>query len=157
MMTNRDYYPKTVFTVGLDCSNFISLCESCEHEPDECQPKMITRSVDITKNKDDGEEVYMIMACNNYIHDHKIKSIDEIIKAMRLLELDHEPKGWPAVQMRDITAMCDEIERLRPKTNEEFHTKCHDCGRFLKMERWVRKDDPSKEYALCYDCYLLYD
>lgn len=32
---------------------------------------------------------------------------------MRLLEKDHKPEGWPAVQMREITALCDEIERLR--------------------------------------------
>ena len=31
---------------------------------------------------------------------------------MRGFEIDHEPNGWPAIQMRDISAMCDVIESL---------------------------------------------
>ena len=38
---------------------------------------------------------------------------DELLDFVRLLELDHEPDGYPAVLMRDITALADEIERLR--------------------------------------------
>ena len=34
----------------------------------------------------------------------------ELIERMRVLEIDHEPNGWPAIQMRDISAMCDAIE-----------------------------------------------
>lgn len=37
----------------------------------------------------------------------------ELIERMRVLECDHDPDGWPAVRMRDISAMRDEIERLR--------------------------------------------
>ena len=36
----------------------------------------------------------------------------ELIERMRVLEIDHEPNGWPAIQMRDISAMCDAIESL---------------------------------------------
>ena len=32
---------------------------------------------------------------------------------LRLLEQDHEPDGWPAVQMRDITELLDELESCR--------------------------------------------
>lgn len=39
--------------------------------------------------------------------------INELLARMRLLETDHAPEGWPAVQMKDITALCDEIERLQ--------------------------------------------
>lgn len=35
---------------------------------------------------------------------------DELIKRMRTLEIDHEPDGWPAVQQRDISALCDAVE-----------------------------------------------
>jgi hypothetical protein len=35
----------------------------------------------------------------------------DLIDRMRILEIDHEPDGWPAVQMRDISAMLDEVER----------------------------------------------
>ena len=36
-----------------------------------------------------------------------------LVERLRLLEADHEPDGWPAVQLRDITALCSEIDRLR--------------------------------------------
>lgn len=39
-----------------------------------------------------------------------MRDIDETIQRMRLLEADHEPDGWPAVQMRDIVALLDDIE-----------------------------------------------
>jgi hypothetical protein len=37
--------------------------------------------------------------------------LNDLIERMRALETDHSPDGWPAVQMRDITALCDEIDR----------------------------------------------
>ena len=42
------------------------------------------------------------------------KPIDEIlVDCWRLME-DHEPDGWPAVQLKTITALCDEVRRLTP-------------------------------------------
>lgn len=32
---------------------------------------------------------------------------------LRLLEADHAPDNWPAVQMRDITAVLDELDAMR--------------------------------------------
>jgi hypothetical protein len=37
----------------------------------------------------------------------------DIVEEMRGFEIDHEPDGWPAVRMRQVSALCDEIERLR--------------------------------------------
>ena len=37
----------------------------------------------------------------------------DLVARMRSFEVDHEPDGWPAVRMREISALCDEIERLR--------------------------------------------
>lgn len=37
--------------------------------------------------------------------------MEELLKRMRLLEVDHEPDGWPSVRMRDITALLDEVDR----------------------------------------------
>src|SRR5690606_37466012 len=39
--------------------------------------------------------------------------MDDLIERMRSLEQDHEPEGWPAVQMRDISALCDALEAAR--------------------------------------------
>ena len=37
----------------------------------------------------------------------------DIVEEMRGFEIDHKPDGWPAVRMRQISALCDEVERLR--------------------------------------------
>jgi predicted transcriptional regulator len=34
----------------------------------------------------------------------------ELIKRLRSFEQDHKPHGWPAIQMRDVTALLDTIE-----------------------------------------------
>ena len=39
--------------------------------------------------------------------------MEEITEKLRSLEKDHGPDGWPAVRMRDITALLDEIDLLR--------------------------------------------
>lgn len=39
--------------------------------------------------------------------------LNDIVAEMRGFADDHEPDGWPAVRMRQITALCDEVERLR--------------------------------------------
>lgn len=42
----------------------------------------------------------------------------DIVEQMRTLEIDHEPDGWPAVKMRQISALCDEIDALRNRMVE---------------------------------------
>lgn len=37
----------------------------------------------------------------------------DIVEEMRGFEIDHEPEGWPGVRMRQVSALCDEIDRLR--------------------------------------------
>ena len=39
----------------------------------------------------------------------------KLVKRMRSLEADHEPDGWPAVRMRDITALCDAVDTLQQR------------------------------------------
>ena len=43
----------------------------------------------------------------------KAMTTDELIEDVRNMEIDHEPDGYPAVRMRDVSALADEIERLR--------------------------------------------
>lgn len=35
-----------------------------------------------------------------------------LLERMGGFERDHAPDGWPAIQMRDVTALCDLVERL---------------------------------------------
>ena len=36
----------------------------------------------------------------------------ELTERLRGFEIDHSPDGWPAIRMREISAMCDAIESL---------------------------------------------
>ena len=42
----------------------------------------------------------------------------DIVEQMRSFESDHEPGGWPAITMGQISALCDEIERLQSIIDE---------------------------------------
>lgn len=44
----------------------------------------------------------------------------DIVEDLRGFEADHEPDGWPAVKMRQISALCDEAERLRAEMHPEW-------------------------------------
>ena len=73
----------------------------------------------------------------------------ELIEQMRVLEIDHEPNGWPAIQMRDISAMCDAIESLLAE-NERLYAeidKYHDAPvvayRHLMEDGWEYFDAPT--------------
>ena len=37
----------------------------------------------------------------------------DLVEEMRGFEIDHEPDGWPGVRMRQVSALCDDVERLR--------------------------------------------
>lgn len=38
-----------------------------------------------------------------------------------------------------------------------FHKQCHDCGCFIKKDRWVDKSNRYKFHALCLSCLSDYD
>lgn len=48
-----------------------------------------------------------------------MKKINEVMKRVHLLEADHTPDGWPAIQMGDITQLRCEIMELRAKLNTQ--------------------------------------
>ena len=47
----------------------------------------------------------------------------DLIERLRLLEQDHEPDGWPAVRMRDITELLDALEAARESLDREAALK----------------------------------
>lgn len=64
----------------------------------------------------------------------------ELIERMRGFETDHEPNGWPAIQMRDISAMCEAIESLLAENKRLNHnltsteqTMRETRGKFIKL------------------------
>lgn len=55
-------------------------------------------------------------------------NIIKLIAKMRMLESDHEPDGWPAVQMQEISALCDTIEQMVPsidRLQDRLEEGCH--------------------------------
>ena len=60
--------------------------------------------------------------------------IDDVIMRMRLLQVDHEPEGWPAVRMRDISAMLREIESWE----EQASQRTDDAVKFATENRRLR-------------------
>lgn len=45
----------------------------------------------------------------------------ELIERLRSFEIDHEPDGWPAIRMREISAMCNAIESLLAENERLNH------------------------------------
>ena len=45
----------------------------------------------------------------------------ELIERLRGFEIDHSPDGWPAIRMREISAMCDAIESLLAENERLNH------------------------------------
>jgi len=41
-------------------------------------------------------------------------NINQLIEKMRVLETDHDPDGWPAVRMSQISTLCDAVESAIP-------------------------------------------
>ena len=40
-------------------------------------------------------------------------NIQEIIAKVRLMEIDHDPDGWTAIPLREVSALVDAIEELQ--------------------------------------------
>ena len=72
----------------------------------------------------------------------------DLIERLRLLEQDHESDGWPAVRMRDITALLDALEALRAEV--ERLTDCLAAANVNheKFERrWYLEKDCAERLA----------
>lgn len=63
----------------------------------------------------------------------------------RLSDLAETSKG---------VALLGQVDRI---VRSQYHDKCHDCGQFLKEEKWVAKNHQWKKHALCAECLSAYD
>ena len=45
----------------------------------------------------------------------------ELIERLRGFEIDHSPDGWPAIRMREISAMCEAVESLLAENERLKH------------------------------------
>jgi hypothetical protein len=58
-----------------------------------------------------GNREFVRCECTNGKANDKLKMTP--IEQVRMLKKDHLPDGWPAVQMKTLTALADEIDRLQ--------------------------------------------
>ena len=63
-------------------------------------------------------------------------NIDHLLEFVESLAEDHTPEGWPAIQTQEVTALADEVRRLRDE-NE----------RILNHAVWLSMTAP-KGYAI---------
>jgi hypothetical protein len=68
--------------------------------------------------------------------------VDHVIAFVRSLEKDHDPYGWPAIQMRDFSALAGEIERLRSDALKGQKDYCE------LMERYDALSQASNDYLV---------
>ena len=54
-------------------------------------------------------------------------TVEEFISEMRKFETDHEPGGYPAVKMKDISKLCNIIERQRACLHKIYWHGKIDC------------------------------
>lgn len=63
---------------------------------------------------------------------------EDLIERLRVLEQDHEPDGWPAVRMRDITALLNALEAAQEdvcvKLVTDIRFACGDNGKRMQPE-----------------------
>ena len=45
-------------------------------------------------------------------------NIQEIITKVRLMEIDHTPDGYPAIRMREVSALADALELSESRVRE---------------------------------------
>jgi hypothetical protein len=48
----------------------------------------------------------------------------DLLCRMRLLEADHDPEGWPAVKMKDISALCDLVAEIAKSVDKAHAMYC---------------------------------
>lgn len=51
----------------------------------------------------------------------------ELIERVRGFETDHAPDGWPAIRMREVSALADAIEELQRELDNERARDIHSC------------------------------
>ena len=82
---------------------------------------------------------------SQYVGDALRQMGDEnLLDRMRALQSDHEPDGWPAVQMRDITALVGMVEARQAELGGAGPTVRIPLDRL----RMPEGDDAATEWAM---------
>ena len=69
----------------------------------------------------------------------------DLICRLRLLELDHVPDGWPAIRMRDVSALLDQVQLMRGQRG----VLCGLLRECVKVIDTIEADDVDEFDNLC--------
>lgn len=67
----------------------------------------------------------------------------ELLERMRGFEVDHKPEGWPAIRMREVSALCDALEAAQ-KREKELWTALEECKQQANMMRDLERADAAR-------------
>jgi len=62
----------------------------------------------------------------------------KLIERVRVYEQDHAPDGWPAIKMRDVSALADAIESLQAENERLKADRERDAFRLVWAMNWMR-------------------
>ncbi|RLJ20019.1 hypothetical protein DJ031_06835 [bacterium endosymbiont of Escarpia laminata] len=72
--------------------------------------------------------------------------VERLVSSCRTLEIDHMPDGWPAIKMRDVSALCDAVESVVPGIDRLEDRLLAGCEITRQDSRWYLYDR-SGEYV----------
>jgi hypothetical protein len=77
-----------------------------------------------------------------YANQRQCSISNDLVARMRGFEVDHEPDGWPGIRMREVSALCDEVEALREQLAAAqaiiADIKAWDVSQFLLIPHHLR-------------------
>jgi hypothetical protein len=73
-------------------------------------PKVVARhQIELAQVRASIHEIMGFPAPKPFVHE--ASQLTALVERMRRLERDHEPDGWPCVQMEDVSSLCEWLER----------------------------------------------
>ena len=67
-------------------------------------------------------------------------AVEQLVSSCREYEIDHEPDGWPAIQMRDVSALCDAVDSVVPGIDRLEDRLLAGCEITRQESRWYLHD-----------------
>tara|TARA_A100001015_G_C14705217_1_gene599878 strand:+ start:91 stop:366 length:276 start_codon:yes stop_codon:yes gene_type:complete len=74
-------------------------------------------------------------------------TIDSLVMRCRTLEADHDPDGWPAIQMRDVSQLCDALDVPCWKNGEPENIRA-DVADALEWLKTIKPPDAENQCRL---------
>jgi hypothetical protein len=79
--------------------------------------------------------------------------VQQLVMRCRDFEIDHEPDGWPAIQMREVSALCDALDAPKWENGEPANIRAAaaDAAEWLKTIKPKRPENRRRVDACLVD------